>query len=193
MKRQQSEQRQQQMIVVAQWGNLNRWTYLHQVAKLFRLTERTNHGRVWLEPLLSISTCLQTNTIDHFMKNQHLLNITCMLSNVINSPKLDGPLQSVYPKNYYFSIRGELIVQCQYQFVITLIYTNNQLIIGSQYEDSAISNTLSACISEIKQRIEKMKIREPNIYRQASRKKHSLDHSKWRPIMVRWNMISGMI
>jgi hypothetical protein len=42
------------MIVVAQWGNLNRWTYLHQVAVLFSLT---NHGRVWPEPLLSISTC----------------------------------------------------------------------------------------------------------------------------------------
>ena len=45
------------MIVVAQWGNLNRWTYLHQVAVLFSLAERTNHGRVWPEPLLSISTC----------------------------------------------------------------------------------------------------------------------------------------
>ena len=51
-------QRRQQMIVVAQWGNLNRWTYLHQVAVLFSLAERTNHGQVWPEPLLSISTCL---------------------------------------------------------------------------------------------------------------------------------------
>jgi hypothetical protein len=45
------------MIVVAQWGNLNRWKYLHQVAVLFSLAERTNYGRVWPEPLLSISTC----------------------------------------------------------------------------------------------------------------------------------------
>jgi hypothetical protein len=64
-RRQQTVQRRQQMIVVAQWGNLNRWTYLHQVALLLSLAERTNHGR---EPLLSISTsCV---TLQHFVKHR---------------------------------------------------------------------------------------------------------------------------
>ena len=29
----------------------------NQVAVLFSLADKTNHGRVWPEPLLSISTC----------------------------------------------------------------------------------------------------------------------------------------
>ena len=75
-------QRRQQMIVVAQWGNLNRWTYLHQVAVLFSLAERTNHGRVWPEPLLSISPCLIANP---FVIIHHQTSSTTIVSPFITT------------------------------------------------------------------------------------------------------------
>ena len=57
-RRQETNQRQQKIIVVVKWANLNRWPNVHQVAVLFSLADNTNHGPVWPEPLLSNSACL---------------------------------------------------------------------------------------------------------------------------------------
>jgi hypothetical protein len=68
------------MIAVTQWGNLNGWTYLHKVAVLFSLAEKTNHGWVWPEPLLSISTCLYVivEIRRKFSELQHFLRFFVM-------------------------------------------------------------------------------------------------------------------
>ena len=56
-RQQQTNQRRKKFIVVVKIGNLNKWPYVHQVAVLFSLSDKTNHEPVWPEPVLSNITC----------------------------------------------------------------------------------------------------------------------------------------